>query len=182
VRHRLSRLPRLSSLGIVLSLSIGIGACEHKPAPKQKPTAAAAANVPGAAGGAAPAAAPTAPTGANPAAAVQPAQPTPTIAPVPAGVEGGAENVAQTCMQIGVKIADVLVAGAGDAAMKAALEQARADTVRSTAEACMKGKWDAELRQCFLAAKTRAELDICSARAPGPGGNKPTRGATPPAG
>jgi len=173
VRHR------LPWLGFVLSisLSIGLGACDHKPAPKQKPAAAAAAPGTAPAGGTVPAAppaggtAPVAPSAPPAGAGVAPGG----EAPVP-GAEGvGA--VAQACMQIGVRVADLLVASAGDAVMKAQLEQARADTVRSTAEACMRGKWDAELRQCFLTATTRAALDACSARAPGPGGNKPTPGS-----
>lgn len=173
---------RLSWLGIVVLISLG--ACEHKPAPRQKAAApaAAAAKAPTAAGGgvnpgakAAPGAANAATAGANPAAAG--VNPAPAGAPGAAGAEAGGENVAQSCMQVGVRVADLIVASAGDAVMKAQLEQARADTVRSTAEACMRGKWDAGLRQCFLAASTRAELDACSARAPGPAGSRPTRGS-----
>ena len=80
-------------------------------------------------------------------------------------------------MAVAVRVANVVVASATDAVLKAQYEQARADTVRSTAEACMRGKWDDSLRQCFLTASTQAQLDACSARAPGPATSRPTRGS-----
>lgn len=107
------------------------------------------------------------------------AVPAAAAAPAPApGAPGGApEDLGQACMQIGVRVADVLVASAADAVLKAQYEQERANTVRSTAEACMRGKWDAELRRCFLAAATQPQIDACNARAPGPATSRPTRGS-----
>jgi len=166
VRHRLPWL----------SLVLVIGACELKPAPKQQQPAPAPA--PGSATAPAPV-----PSGGT-AAAAAPA-PAPAPAPSPGGgaaptpAPGGAapEDLGQACMQIGVRVADVMVANAADAVMKAQLEQARADTVRSTAEACVRGKWDEGVRRCFLTASNQAELNACSARAPGPATGKPTRGS-----
>jgi len=80
-------------------------------------------------------------------------------------------------MAVAVRVANVVVASATDAVLKAQYEQDRANTVRSTAEACMRGKWDAGLRQCFLAASTRPQLDACSASAPGPATSRPSRGS-----
>jgi hypothetical protein len=100
---------------------------------------------------------------------------TPGTPPGPAGSD--AEDLAQACMRIGIKVADVLIASAADAVLKAQYEQARSDTIRSTAEACMRGKWDAALRGCFLAATSQPQIDACNARAPGPAANRPTRGS-----
>jgi hypothetical protein len=135
-----------------LSLVLVIGACELKPAPKQQP-----APSPGSA--TAPAPAPSAGTAPAPAAGATP------------------EDLGQACMQIGVRVAGVMIASATDAVMKSQLEQARADTVRSTAESCVRGKWDEGVRRCFLTASNQAELTACSARAPGPPTSKPTRGS-----
>jgi len=141
-------------LGIVLV----IGACDHKPAPKQQQAAAA------------PTPAPASATVTAPAPAPAPA-PTPTPTPAPG------DDSAQACMEIGVRAANILVANAPDAQAKAQFEQARTDIVRATAQSCMKNKWDAELRQCFLSAASQAQFDACSARAPGAAASKPTRGS-----
>jgi hypothetical protein len=154
VRHR------LPWLGIVLV----IGACELKPAPKQQPQAPAAATGTAAAGAPAPPPAPAPGSGAAP-------------APAPAVPAGAPEDLGQACMQIGVRVAGIMIASATDPVMKAQLEQARADTVRSTAEACVRGKWDADVRRCFLTASSQAEITACSARTPGPAASKPTRGS-----
>jgi hypothetical protein len=71
-------------------------------------------------------------------------------------------------MEIGVRVANIVVANAADAVLKAQLEGERGNTVRSVAEACMRGKWDAGLRRCFLTATTQPQLDACNARAPAP--------------
>lgn len=144
VRHCLPWL----GVGLVLVLV----ACDHKPAPKKQPIVAKAVmSAPAPVGAPAPgtAAAPTAP-------AVK-------LTPAPAG---GADGVAaEACLQIGIRIADLAIASATDA-MKAQLEQARTDIVRSSAEACTKGAWDAEVRGCFLTAKTLQDLDACKLRVP----------------
>ncbi len=124
-----------------------LGACDLRPAPRKQ---------------------------AEPAAAAAPAT---AAAPAPAPATAGANDLAGACMQIGIRVADVLIASAADAVLKAQYEQARTDTVRSTAEACMRGQWDAGLRQCFLTASTQPQLDACNARAPGPAINRPTRGS-----
>jgi hypothetical protein len=147
VRHRLPWLV----------LVLVIGACDLKPAPRKKvdPAAAAAAPVP-------------APGAQAPGAQAPGAQALGAQAP---------EDPAQACMQVGVRVADVLVASAADAVLRAQFEQERANTVRSTAEAGMRGEWDAALRQCFLTAATQPQLDACKARAPGPAISRPTRGS-----
>lgn len=153
-------------LGIVLV----IGACDLKPAPKKKPqTATVTAAAPGTTPGTAPAAVPTPPptvptppTGA-PAAATPPAAP-PAVTPA---VPTGDLELAQGCMQVAVRVANLIVSTATDAVLKAQYQQERANMVRAVAEACTRSKWDASVRQCFLTASTRAQLDACNARAPG---------------
>jgi hypothetical protein len=80
-------------------------------------------------------------------------------------------------MQVAVRVANLVVASATDALLRAQYEQARSDTVRATAEACVKNRWDADLRRCFLTASTQPELDACKARAPGTATSRPTRGS-----
>lgn len=138
-----------------------IGACELRPAPKQDRGAAKAADAtqPGGAAALPPAAAPA---------------PTP---PAGGGAQQLDDELGRACMEIGVRIAEVLVSTAGDDQLRARYEQERSTVVRATAEACMRGRWDATLRGCFLAAKNAADLDACNARAPGPGGSRPAPGA-----
>jgi hypothetical protein len=76
-------------------------------------------------------------------------------------------ELAQGCMQAAVRVANIVVSSAPDAARKAQYEQERANMVRAVAQACTRNKWDGDLRQCFLAASTQAQLDACAARAPG---------------
>jgi hypothetical protein len=111
----------------------------------------------------------------QPAAATAPAAA--PAAPAPAATTTDPDDLTQACRQIGIQVANVMVASATDAVAKAQYEQARADTVRATAEACMRARWDAPIRQCFLSASTQSELAACSARAPGPATSKPTRGS-----
>ncbi len=157
-----------------------IGACDLKPAPKKKPqtaTAAAPAPAPGTAPGTpTPAAVPT-PRPAAPAAPA--AAPTPPVAPpvVTPAVPTGDLELAQGCMQVAVRVANLIVSTAADAVLKAQYEQERANMVRAVAEACTRSKWDAALRQCFLTASTRAQLDACNARAPGQPQALPTPGS-----
>ena len=140
---------RSSWLGVI-PIVFAIGACDLKPAPKKKPAAAAAAAA---------------------AAAVAPALT--AVAPARASGDLGP----QSCNEVGVRVADIMIASATDAVLKAQYEQARADTVRATAASCTNGQWDATLRQCFLTAKTQPEIDACKGRvrAPGtPGAPAPT--------
>src|SRR5262245_6433696 len=105
-------------------------------------------------------------------------EPPAAAAAAPAPPAQNLEDPLQACMAIGVRVADVFVSSATDATQKAQYEQARADTVRSTAQACIKGSWSADLRQCFLSATTQPAIDACKARAPGPSTSKPpTRGS-----
>jgi len=129
----------------VVPVVLAIGACDLKPAPKKQAQAKPAA--------ASPAAAAT--PAAVPATAVAPASP-------------NADTGAQACLEVGVRVSDIMIASATDAVLRAQYEQARSDIVRATAQSCMNGKWDAALRGCFLAAKTQPELDACKGRVPAP--------------
>ena len=153
-----------------------IAACDFKPAPKTKrePAPGTASVVsPTPAPAAAPARAPT-PTAPTPTPAA-PAGPIP-VPPAPPGV-ADLDDPGQACMQLAVRVANIFIASAEDASQRAQYEQARADTVRTTAQACVRNTWDKEMRRCFFAASTRAELDACNARAPGQPTSRPTRGS-----
>jgi len=97
--------------------------------------------------------------------------------PAPAAAAADTDNLAQACMQIGVRVANITVTSAPDAVARSQFEQARADSVRSIAEACMRGKWDPGLRRCFLTASTQPEIDACDARAPAGAAARPTPGS-----
>jgi hypothetical protein len=140
VRHRITWL--------VIPIALAIGACDLKPAPKKKPQAAPAAA----------AAAPGVPPAPGPAAIT-------AVAPASAD----ADVRAQACLEVGVRVADIMIASATDAVLKAQYEQARSDTVRATATSCTTGQWDAALRQCFLSARTQPEVDACKGRVRAPG-------------
>lgn len=139
VRHRITWLG-------VIPIALAIGACDLKPAPKKKPQAAAA---------------PAAPAAAAP---VVPPAPRPAAITAVAPASADADVRAQACLEVGVRVADIMIASATDAVLKAQYEQARSDVVRATANSCTNGQWDAALRQCFLNARTQPEVDACKGR------------------
>jgi hypothetical protein len=149
-------------LGIVLVL----GACDLKPAPKKQPQPAVATTATAPAPGAA-APAPPLPPAAPPPGAPTPGQAPASPAVVTPAVPAGDLELAQGCMQVAVRVANLIVSTAPDAVLKAQYEQERANMVRAVAEGCTRSKWEPDLRQCFLAASTREQLDACNARAPG---------------
>lgn len=69
---------------------------------------------------------------------------------------------AEACAQIGAKIADIVVASATDATQKAAYEQERPKLVTRFSESCRDEDWSDATRGCFLAAKTSADVEVCS--------------------
>ena len=66
------------------------------------------------------------------------------------------------CLQIGVKLTDIIIAATTDATQKAAYEQERTKLVKRFSENCTQEKWSDAVRTCFLAAKTPADLEVCS--------------------
>jgi hypothetical protein len=145
VRHRITWLG-------VIPVALAIGACDLKPAPKKKPQAAA-----------------TAPAAAAATAPVVPPAPRPAAITAVAPASADADVRAEACLQVGVRVADIMIASATDAVLKAQYEQARTDVVRATANSCTNGQWDAALRQCFLNARTQPEVDACKGRVRAPG-------------
>ena len=99
----------------------------------------------------------------HPPAKQQPA-PTPPVATPDAG---SAAAVApppadEACVQIGVKLAEIIISATTDASQKAAYEQERTKLVRRFSENCATEKWPEAVRTCFLAAKSPSEVEVCS--------------------
>ncbi len=135
-------------------------ACEHEPAPKKAPPAAAptppSAQDPGANGA-------TPPT--NP-----PAPPPPATSPAAvadAGVDA-LPPVSQDCVDVSAHIADVLISEAKDPTQKATLEQEKTKIIRRSAEACTRDSWKSEVRACFLKATTADQMQTCAKDLAGP--------------
>jgi hypothetical protein len=80
--------------------------------------------------------------------------PTVDAAPVPAGDD--------VCLQIGAKIAEIIISSTTDATQKAAYEQERTKLVKRFSENCANEQWPDAIRACFLAAKTSPEIEACS--------------------
>jgi hypothetical protein len=103
--------------------------------------------------------------------------PTADAAPVPAGDD--------VCLQIGVKITEIIISSTTDATQKAAYEQERTKLVKRFSESCTNENWPDAIRGCFLAAKTSTEIEACSRDlaklqpTPPPSATPPT---TPPSG
>ena len=79
-----------------------------------------------------------------------------------------------TCNDIGVKVADTLIAEARDLAQKQLLESERTRIVRRTAETCTRDKWPQPSVDCFLKAESAAAMQLCGKdlAAPAPEGNE----------
>lgn len=75
-------------------------------------------------------------------------------APVPAGDD--------VCLQIGAKIAEIIISATTDATQKAAYEQERTKLVKRFSDNCKAESWPDAIRGCFLAAKTSADIEACS--------------------
>jgi len=121
--------------------------CDLQPPPKKQPPPPAVADLP-----------PPPPDETPGSAAVPP--PSPVDAGMPVAPPDALE-VTAACTDVGVKIAKTMTDEAQDPAQKAALEQARTQTVRRIAEACTQDSWPASARDCFLTAKTTAEMQVC---------------------
>jgi hypothetical protein len=70
-------------------------------------------------------------------------------------------EVTQPCMDVGVRIADVMISTTIDPSQRAALEQDRVKLVRRTAETCTRDAWPDAARQCFLRATSQVQLQEC---------------------
>lgn len=66
------------------------------------------------------------------------------------------------CMQVGVNVAEVIIASVTDPTQKAAYEQERTKMVKRFSDNCRREKWPPNIQGCFLAAKTQAAIDACS--------------------
>jgi hypothetical protein len=113
-------------------------ACDHKPAPRPEPAQP-----------------PPAPTQLADAGAA------PQDPFADASLQLARIDVSPQCMEVGVRIADVMISTTTDPSQKAALEQDRAKLVRRTAETCSRDAWSDAARTCFLRATTQEQLQEC---------------------
>lgn len=65
-------------------------------------------------------------------------------------------------MQVGVNVAEVIIASVTDPTQKAAYEQERTKMVKRFSDNCRREKWPPNIQACFLGAKTQAAIDACS--------------------
>lgn len=96
----------------------------------------------------------------KPAPRVEPSQKpaaTPTLDAASAAPAGD-----DVCLQIGVKIAEIIISATTDPTQKAAYELERTKLVKRFSENCTNERWPDATRRCFLAAKTPQEIEVCS--------------------
>jgi hypothetical protein len=73
-----------------------------------------------------------------------------------------AAPVDEACLQLGVKLAAIIIDATTDPQQKAAYEQERTKLVKRFSDNCTSEKWPEKVRTCFMAAKTPSEVEVCS--------------------
>ena len=129
-----------------------LAACELRPAPQEQP-------------------AQPEPPGAE---APKPVEAPPPVADAGAAVGQGSAaaagsaaprvEISPACLEVGAKVAQVVIDATKDPARKAVYEQERATITRKTGEACTTQAWSDKARACYLAAKTPAAHKRCEAK------------------
>jgi hypothetical protein len=66
------------------------------------------------------------------------------------------------CMQIAIKLTEIIISATADPTQKAAYEQERTKLVRRFAENCKTDKWPDATRSCFMAAKSPQDIEVCT--------------------
>lgn len=82
--------------------------------------------------------------------------------------DAGAIQVTDECLRTSTHVADLLIAGAPDPALRATYETERANIVRRTAEVCTTQGWAPELQRCFTEAKLQIDIEACRNKFPPP--------------
>ena len=137
-----------------------LAACEIQPAPKEK-------------------AAPPPPPPTAQVEAPKPVEPPPSAGsgsalPAPPKLE-----VTAPCLEVGAKVASVIIDNTDDPALKSIREQERGNLTRKTAEGCTVQGWSDDARTCYLGTKTPAEIDACARKFPRPRPPQPPRPPSP---
>lgn len=86
----------------------------------------------------------------------------------------------EACLQIGVKLAEIIISATSDPTQKAAYEQERTKLVKRFSENCQREGWPEQTRTCFMAAKSPADVELCSrdlAKPAPPAPKPPTAGS-----
>jgi hypothetical protein len=82
--------------------------------------------------------------------------------------DAAAIQVTDDCLRTSTHVAELLIAGAPDPALRASYETERAGIVRRTAEVCTTQGWSAELQRCFGDAKLQIDIEACRNKFPPP--------------
>lgn len=101
-----------------------------------------------------------------------PPPPVPAAAPADAAPAGDARQkleVSQACIDLGVHVAELLIASKLDPAERGIYEQQRTQIVRGTAEACTSQHWSDTQMRCYTDAKSEPALRDCETKYPPPG-------------
>ena len=101
----------------------------------------------------------------RPPAKQQPAPAPPVAVTTPdagSGSAAPAPPVDEACLQLGVKLAAIIIDATTDPSQKAAYEQERTKLVKRFSDTCANEKWPEKVRTCFMAAKTPSEVEVCS--------------------
>lgn len=90
-----------------------------------------------------------------------PPSPIPPGNTVDAGVRKPPVPTTEACATTAAHITKLMIEAVPNPTDRSAQEQDRAKTIRRIAEACTKDGWTEATRACFLAGKTRSEIDVC---------------------
>ena len=137
---------------VTLVTLFGLAACELQPAPPKPPPAPAGSAAPAAAAGSA------APVATGSAGSAAPAPRPPAPPPI---------DVTPECEQAGIKLADLMIAGAEES-QKPAFERDRANIVRRTEVVCTQQHWVPAALSCIAQSKNDRDARACLERFPAP--------------
>lgn len=84
-----------------------------------------------------------------------------TAPPKDASVPPDALVVTAGCRDVAVHVANVLINGAADPALRATYESARAKMIQTMSEACTTRGWSSETQRCYLSSKNEVEARAC---------------------
>lgn len=73
-----------------------------------------------------------------------------------------ASEPTQACLDVGLRVADMLIENESDPQKKAGLQQEKTRTVQLVAAACTSQRWSDEARACYLKLTKPAEMAGCA--------------------
>lgn len=70
------------------------------------------------------------------------------------------------CLNVATHVAQVLIDGATDPALRSTYERARTKMVQTMSEACTARGWSTDIQRCYLNSKTEAQARACTPAPP----------------